>query len=74
MQVRRVRLHVRLRVEEAAPLQELRPLGLLRLCGDLLAEEHAAADLQRRHVSALEGTNTLLLYHCFRVARRLARR
>lgn len=47
VQVRGVRLHVRLRAQEAAPLQELRPPGVLRLRGDVLAEEHAAAHLQR---------------------------
>lgn len=47
VQVRRVRLHLRLRAQEAASLQELRPSGVLLLRGDLLAEKHAAADLQR---------------------------
>lgn len=47
VQVRRVRLHLRLRLEEAAPLQELWPPGVLFLRADVLAAEHAAANLQR---------------------------
>ena len=46
-QVRRVRLDVRLRVQAATPLSQLRPPRVLRLRGGVLASKHAPPHVQR---------------------------